>query len=485
MLDVENIIKTIVDNYDKFIFVSKFKENVVITTKKELDAIDEDSPMSPLKAIKFDIDEEYKLLDFYDKEEIGSHIIEFLYLMEDDLSVSLDIGTKFPNKKFLKVINSLECKDYFYQYMTRAFSKGFYDWARYHGFIESEADKDIYKDIRKLLGTLKSKNYKEKFSDSQLFHLTAFNNDVHFAILGNAGIVNGISYYLDDYAGNETHLAVLDVNNTRNDPYTFNSLINIASFYFEDEIKEDRGLTELENPYDKDKRFTSIVIYPGLQKHNYLDKSLAYYLRDALDLTIKFLDRFVISKGYQKCEIGYDQLIDLDEDDNDYKYAVRDLDSKEVTEYNYPYDIDEDDFYEPPHLRILIDDWSFTIRQIRDYLADERDDRIIHFPYVAMFVNEKNEKIEMMIISGEKMGRPMSELSEKICDYFVNEKDAIASHIYVNNDLDYAFISRLLEEEINKKKVKIIYTDDELVSDKAFEIFVKQFQMMDDDEYDA
>ena len=84
------------------------------------------------------------------------------------------------------------------------------------------------------------------------------------------------------------------------------------------------------------------------------------------------------------------------------------------------------------------------------------------------------------------MGRPISELSEKICDYMAVDKSKTASKIIVNNDLDYNFLNRQLIDYIEKKQVEIILLEEELATDRAFEIFVNKFQnMSNDDDYDA
>ncbi len=346
------------------------------------------------------------------------------------------------------------------------------------GLREVEAEPELYKKIREELVYFESKKYEERYYDGILFHFSTSYESASLTILGNAGMVKGISFYPQDFEGNAM-VATINERALGLDKNTSNSLANMLSFYYEDD-EEDVGFESGHNPYGDDNHFTSIYMRGGTMMSCYLPKSLALRAILYFDTVKTRLETF--DKEYKNHPFDggtYDAYLN-----SKIPLLLEKTGENDGLEPLFP-DTFHAHFSHPIYETGAPDSWDLALRAIPAPFDDEENpEKIAHWAYVAIIADHKTGYVYTGQLGKAKNGRPFDDLNihleEKLREYQLPKK------IYVDNYLDHLYAIALFIPYIESKKVKIIISKKSLLVDEAANALMDSLENggFDDEDFD-
>ncbi len=325
------------------------------------------------------------------------------------------------------------------------------------GLKETEAEPELYAEIKKELLSFEAKHYERKYCDMVYFRLGADYEVVPLTILGNAGKVFGISFYPSDAYG-DNFLLIQNQESLGLDSATTNSISKMLSFYFEE---EPNSYPLLKDPYESKQHITSAYLCYGTFMRSYLPKSLAIRALNYLEWANKEMALFAKSKqGKVKDGTFYD--ITLDDD----KFGVYEIDPYGAFKGHLPYDFNDVPFPDVPLTFRKGGAFDATIKILPGFTSEEEEERVIGLNFIAIFCDHDSGYIHVHTVGQAKNFRPFDELVEALAKDL--QKITLPKTIYVNNYLDLRFFRAYFEPYIEKGKVKVEIQLGELKTDVAY-----------------
>ncbi len=379
--------------------------------------------------------------------------------------------SSYSYKKWFETIEEKNLENEWFLELRQALAENFTQFTKHYGLQETEAPVSFYEEIRKELVTLEQAHYEKRYSDMVLFHLRTPYDVVPFTILGNAGDVFGISFYpCDDDAtcflraqlGEALHM----------DQHTLSTLSDMLSFYFEKEGENDMEVTD--NPLGNDNRYTSLYVASGSFMKVYLPKSIAIraldYLKKA-NLMMSIFDK-TKSKTIEDHQF-YDVYLDIERPIP--MVFEKDIDEDADAANLFPM-IDPEVFSETRYRYATSKEWEMTIRALPNYFFDSEDSvKRGHSGLICLACDRKTGRIEMYEIGECANFHLFDDLVQRLEKKFKDIR--IPKKIYVNTYLDFVFFPLFFEKDFLDKKVEIIPTTSDLVTDEAFEKMLEYFSM--------
>lgn len=379
--------------------------------------------------------------------------------------------SSYSYKKWFETIEEKNLENEWFLELRQALAENFTQFTKHYGLQETEAPVSFYEEIRKELVTLEQAHYEKRYSDMVLFHLRTPYDVVPFTILGNAGDVFGISFYpCDDDAtcflraqlGEALHM----------DQHTLSTLSDMLSFYFEKEGENDMEVTD--NPLGNDNRYTSLYVASGSFMKVYLPKSIAIraldYLKKA-NLMMPIFDK-TKSKTIEDHQF-YDVYLDIERPIP--MVFEKDIDEDADAANLFPM-IDPEVFSETRYRYATSKEWEMTIRALPNYFFDSEDSvKRGHSGLICLACDRKTGRIEMYEIGECANFHLFDDLVQRLEKKFKDIR--IPKKIYVNTYLDFVFFPLFFEKDFLDKKVEIIPTTSDLVTDEAFEKMLEYFSM--------
>lgn len=381
------------------------------------------------------------------------------------------VPSSYSYKKWFETIEEKNLENEWFLELRQALAENFTQFTKHYGLQETEAPVSFYEEIRKELVTLEQAHYEKRYSDMVLFHLRTPYDVVPFTILGNAGDVFGISFYpCDDDAtcflraqlGEALHM----------DQHTLSTLSDMLSFYFEKEGENDMEVTD--NPLGNDNRYTSLYVASGSFMKVYLPKSIAIraldYLKKA-NLMMSIFDK-TKSKTIEDHQF-YDVYLDIERPIP--MVFEKDIDEDADAANLFPM-IDPEVFSETRYRYATSKEWEMTIRALPNYFFDSEDSvKRGHSGLICLACDRKTGRIEMYEIGECANFHLFDDLVQRLEKKFKDIR--IPKKIYVNTYLDFVFFPLFFEKDFLDKKVEIIPTTSDLVTDEAFEKMLEYFSM--------
>lgn len=395
----------------------------------------------------------------YDAQFIKGIQMDFVKTHES-LYKGKDIGKPIAITKFQKVTLSLNLYNDYLDVLKRKISLDVYEWLVDNGIIEIETDEKIYQEITDTLNKIKLEKAFEYFDSKVLFSITGTNHFLTFNLL-NGTDFKGISFYFGDKDFETYESMSIEHNELLTDHETMFSLINVCTFYFE----QDKNIYDVKNPYSNDCDITSVLIMPGLTRRNFLPYSFSFYILQALKDALKELNELTQAE--------------LKSFSNNKYYLIDHLGNKEkrIKEIPYAalipessfYDFDKDDLVYINPKEYLKEKWSISFRKIESYELDEElDERQLCCQYAIFVVNEETGLIiNMRLVSGK--GRPIQNAVNELSLLFNNGK--IAKKLVVNTVLDEDILHHAFGLIEDKRKIKIVFEPYPLKIDEAIKAF--------------
>lgn len=344
----------------------------------------------------------------------------------------------------------------------------------HYGVLEIEAEPELYKQIKKELSALETCKYEKRYGDNILFHLCTPYERTSMTILGNAGMVTGISFYPGEYEGN-AFLATISQERLALDAPTSQSLANMVSFYYDD---DDSAFAPKNNPFGKSNHFTSIYMNGGTMMRCYLPKSIALRALVYLRLAKRLLPVFDKLYGDHTFEGLYDAILS-----ERTCFAFEKSDTPDLLHDIFP---DILDAYYPDHIFYetgAADSWDATLRAIPAPFDDKDEpERITHWAYVAILSDHKTGYVYTGQLGKAENFRPFDDLNEHLGEVLKDHQ--LPKKIYVNNFLDNLFFFGFFAHYINKKKLKIVVSKKRLLVDDAADALLEQLDSWANDEDD-
>ena len=243
-------------------------------------------------------------------------------------------------------------------------------------------------------------------------------------------------------------------------------LTNTFTLYFEGDSKD----CVVNNPFGRDNTLTSISIAYGTMKRNYLSKSQAIliytYLKNLISVIEKIFDNqrlFININPEEDCFINAKI--------EGKKIRIKINNQYRLTDYDFYYSFNYRRLFLITNVRMIKKkEMSFAIVVFPDYIIDHSDERIMHTPFVGLFVDEKTGSIMHMILGSDQEGEPLERLSYEMQKYFV-EGDGMKElyqTIYVNEHYEYMLLNSILPSGF-----KIVQTPTNLATKEAYEQLVE------------
>lgn len=466
MVNIYTLAKLITDkNKSQMIFYSEEFDRYFVTSNLELLRAENDFSLKGNKItkglpedmafFKEHEDDFYELFD-YDDDCLNVDVQNFIDLNKDKF-LGFD-QNKITFSKFKKYIKQVDLYDNWLEFFAGCISYETYYWTIECNLKEEEATNDQYLKVRKLLDIYFSKGYEQQIKDNALFINCEGFNFFSFIVLGNAGITRGINIIFDMYGEDLFKLQNLSSDFSKDVEMAF-SLVNMISFYKED----DEPPVEFENNvYGNDNLITSIHVVAGNQSYNKLPKSVCLIAIGCLEKIIKYLDEFKKQKLVSKIDNDFCYEIDCGELDNNIDFIIK---KSFAMPDDIPYDFYRDDILPFEKINIVNDELDFSIRKMNEYISDD-DPRVMHFVYAALLANHNTGEVVNIVFGIPNLYYPLLSLSE---DMHSELKDFDwPKNIYVNSAFDMHAVMTLFEKQINSKKIKINFVEENLKTDEAF-----------------
>lgn len=336
------------------------------------------------------------------------------------------------------------------------------------GLKEVEAEPELYEKIKKELVYFESKKYEERYSDDILFHFGTSYEHASLTILGNAGMVTGISFFPQDFNGNAM-VATMEEEPLGLDKTTSQSLANMLSFYYGDE-NDENGFAPKNNPFGSDNHFTSIYMNGGTMMRCYLPKSLAlravlYFdtIKERLEsFDEKYKDHPIDNGAYDAfliSEIPF--LMEKTIDD----WSIKNL-FPDVFGAKFAHHIQKTG--DP-------DSWDIALRVVPFPFEDEENpEKIANWAYVAIIADHKTGYVHTAQLGRATNSRPFDDLNvnleEQLKEYRLPKK------IYVDNYLDHLYAVALFIPYIKSKELKIVISKKKLLINEAANALTDEFE---------
>lgn len=386
-----------------------------------------------------------------------------------------DIFPKAPSsysyKKWFETIEEKNLENEWFIELRQALAENFTQFTKHYGLQETEAPASFYEEIRKELSILEKAHYEKRYSDMVLFHLRTPYDVVPFTILGNAGDVFGISFYpCDDDATCFLRAQLGEV--LHMDQHTLSTLSDMLSFYFEKEGENDTEIVG--NPFGNDNHYTSLYVASGSFMKVYLPKSIAIRALDYLKTVNLMMPDFDKTKGKLiEDHQFYDVYLDIDHPVP--MVFEKDIDEDADAANLFPM-IDPEIFSEARYRYATNKEWEMTIRSLPNYFFDSEDSvNRGHSGLVCLACDRKTGRIEMYEIGECANFHLFDDLVQRLEKKFKDIR--IPKKIYVNTYLDFVFFPLFFGKDFLNKKVEIIPTTSDLVTDEAFEKMLEYFSM--------
>lgn len=368
---------------------------------------------------------------------------------------------------FNKILNKLNLVDKWIDYLIPFIAEIIYSFTSFHAIEEKEATKEQYLKIGELLRWFKNDETYLRFSEDQLFRFfdyDLYSDNVAMVFLGYYGGTKGLSFYIKDFFVDQLYNTMKNQERYNIDEKVVSSILNLASFYFEDEITDP-------DPYG-DNYLSSITVRYGTLKRNYLSYSLAICI-------IKRMSELQVAISKIKSSSSYSYQIDSE----DYSFInITNLGNKKMK-----INIEDQHFYINSsyysyyykHLKVLDNiipissgqSSSFAIKSMPVF-AQGKDEDSAKILLYALIANNKTYQIEHMILGSDEDGEPLEKLSQKMYEYFNDGNiKGLNRTFYVSNELDESFLKKILPS-----KFKVYLSYDKLATDKVYEEIMKMYE---------
>ena len=333
-----------------------------------------------------------------------------------------------------------------------------------YGLREVEAEPELYEKIREELIYFESKKYEERYYDGILFHFLTSYERSSLTILGNAGMVKGISFYPQDFKG-KPMVATMSEESLGLDKTTEQSLANMLSFYYEDEEDEDSFIPK-NNPYGKDNHFTSIYMKGGTMMRCYLPKSVALrallYFETAKERLEMFDKKY---KDYHFDGGTYDVFLTTK-----IPFLAEKKLEDDILDPLFP-EVFEAQFTRPIYQTGGADSWDIALRVVPTPFEDEENpEKIVHWAYIAIIADHKSGFIYTGQLGKAANCRPFDELNARLEGEL--KEHELPKKIYVGNYLDHLYAITLFLPYIKSKKLKIINSKKRLLINEAADALI-------------
>ena len=402
--------------------------------------------------------------DFMEKE--ASICINFEY--SEPLSLS----------KFERFIKENGLYDKWISFLGTNISYDIYRFCLSKGIIEKEASPKEYERIKKLISRIEETNYEVYFSDKQLFKVIWNSFNFEFVLLGNMGVSKGINIFASDNS-TDIYKSIMESDKDLMDRETYISLCEFISIYINDDVEmKELMKSRMDNPLDDSYHYSIVSLYPGLEMHNYITKSLYKFLELALKRIYLTINE---AKKYADKDIDVNQFQQVIDHRNYYfddYFNIRNLSSKDMTPEGPFYMMSEDEIDIPDGYDIVDEKWSFSLKKLPTKFISEHSDRVFHYSYVAIFANEEEEELIDMVLANTEYGRPVSIVSKAIAEKF-NDRE-IAKEIVINNVFDYFLFDSLFYRDTDAHNIKIIPIGNKTNADREYELFLEEYEKDDE-----
>lgn len=410
--------------------------------------------------------ENSRYISFFEYDEQYIKDIQFNFAENHKtLYQGKDIGKPIAVTKFRKVTEALNLYTKYLKALKSKIVLDICEWLVDNGVIEVEADLKVYEEISDILNKIKVHKAFDYFDSKVLFLISGTNHFLTFNLL-NGDEFNGISFYFGEKALETYQALSIEHNGFLTDHETLFSLINVCTFYFE----QDKSPFDIKNPYSKSGDITSILVMPGLTRRNFLPYSFSLYILQALKDALNELN-----------SLKQNELKMLSNNDFYFLEHIRN-EKKQITTVPYEalipessfYDFDKDDIILVNPKEYLKETWSFSFRKLDSYELDEElDERQLCCQYALFIVNEDTGLIvNIRLVSGK--GRPIQNAINELAFLFNNGK--IAKKLVVNTVLDEEILHHAFALIEDKMKIKIIFDPSPLKIDEAINAFDEEME---------
>ena len=461
---LDELTKLVDKNVGKIIFFDKKNKEFLVYSKQQL-LKDEYCSNDIIVEILHDY-HKTRYVEFveFDVEFIEEIQLDFVESHES-LYKGKDIGKPIAITKFKKATLELNLYDEYIDLLKKEISLDVCEWLVDNGIIEIETDGKIYQEITYVLNKIKKHKVFDYFDSKVLFSIRGTHHFLTFNLL-NGSDFKGISFYFGDKAFETYQSMSIEHNDYLTDHETMFSLINVCTFYFE----QDKNPFDVKNQYSIDEDITSILIMPGLTRRNFLPYSFSLYILQALKDSLKELDDLTNDELKMFSNNNYYMLNHIRNRKKDIKmipYAAL------IPESSF-YDFEKDDIVLIQPNEYLKEKWSMSFRKLNSYELDENlDERQLCCQYALFVVNEETGMIiNMRLVSGK--GRPIENAINELAFLFNNKP--IAKKLVVNTVLDediLHFAFGLIEDE---RKIKISFEPGPLKIDGAIDSFHEEME---------
>ena len=388
------------------------------------------------------------ILPYFDKKDLKKIIDEFNSIHQKEYCF------KTIAQIYKQMLNDSIFKDCWINFLCDVIASCCLKFYEYNKLKEDEASPELYKRVLDLLKKYKKGNYEKIFSDSQCFTISfdnIFGEDALCTIMGNAGITNGISFYIHGKATAMHSLVCHD--QTQFDEYYVPTMVFLGkqmTFYFENECSnKEEAYGEL-NPFGEDDSITSFVPYSGTSYHCYLTISMAHAAIRYLTKLLQGMKSFII------------QAKKLDLDNESYNFIIQDnltfLDDIENLRNNFnnslPIDI--------PFLKEInkkdkikmhtTEKWDFAIRYLPGAYLVEDEGRICNWVFYFCFFDHDSGDVVHFELVPPKFMDCLTALNEKLIE--IIKEIGIATTVYISTIFDGFFLASTIGIE-NKIKDKL------------------------------
>lgn len=415
---------------------------------KKISKDHKDTSVSPnfIEALKAVEDEKtnFLILPRFSKKDLNKIVDEFVLLHQKDYCKDIESMTIAQINK--RMLSDPSFKDCWINFFCDVTGSNFLMYFETFKIKEDEASPELYKRVLDLLKEFKKGHYEKIFSDNHVFKIMfndTLGDDALCTIMGNAGITNGISFFIHDKCTAMRNLINRD--NSEFDDYyvpTLTFLGKQLTFYFEDECSDatdDEKYGKL-NPFGEDDSITSFVAYLGSSYHCYLTTSMAHASIRYLTKLLQGMKDFVKKAKKLNLDIA------------SYEFVIDDNNSYVVPEYIYRRDFLEDlPIHFPPFESIGSKDkitihskekWDFVVRLVPGVYLSEANGRICNWVYYFCFFNHDSGEVVHFEMVPPSFMDCLTPLNEKLIATL--NKIGLAKTIYCSNIFDAGFLAASL-----------------------------------------
>lgn len=346
-------------------------------------------------------------------------------------------------------------------FLADAIASHYIDFYETYNLKEDEASPETYKRLVALLKKYEKAHYEKTFASSHMFTFECyytFGTKAICSVLGNSGIVRGVSIYYDKNCELVHELISTDCDNY--DKCYHSTLVELSkqiTFYFNDVKKDDHDIYGEENPYTKDDSITSFTSYYGTTYHCYLTNSAAHIAIRQLNHLIKALEAISKDASFLDLDASHEFIVF----DNEYTHYLQyPIFQRHELLTNLPFPLVPVEITNiKSKMKLLPNEaWEFAARFIPGlYLCD--DDKICQWNFIMCFIDHYSGKIIKMDACRSNLYDPFTGLNEKLLDLFT--KEGVAKTIYCGTNFDALLLAGVLA--LDKKiasKIDVVFSKD-------------------------